>query len=124
MLLRIIFIFIRYDGYGLDIDRRHMMLLADVMTYRGQILGITRFGIAKMKESAMMLASFEKTSEHLFNAASHGKKDYIDGVSECIIMGRPIPLGTGLFKIMHDTKMYNSNSNFVKPIQKTPLLSY
>ena len=30
------------------------------MTSRGTVLGITRFGIAKMKESVLMLASFEK----------------------------------------------------------------
>ena len=33
-----------YSNYGIDIDRRHLMLLADVMSYRGEVLGITRFG--------------------------------------------------------------------------------
>jgi len=88
-----------FGRYGLSIDQRHLMLLADVMSYRGSILGITRFGIAKMKESVLMLASFEKTADHLFDAAAHSRKDQIDGVSECIIMGAPIPLGTGKFKI-------------------------
>ena len=41
-----------------------------------------------------MLASFEKTTDHLFDAAVHSRKDDIVGVSECIIMGVPIPLGT------------------------------
>ncbi len=49
-----------YGQYGITIDVRHLMLLAEIMTYRGQILGITRFGIAKMKDSVLMLASFEK----------------------------------------------------------------
>ncbi len=35
--------------HGMGIDARHMMLLADCMTYKGEVLGITRFGIAKMK---------------------------------------------------------------------------
>ena len=79
------------------------MLLADVMTYKGEVLGITRFGIAKMKESVLMLASFEKTTDHLFDAALHGRVDKVDGVSECIIMGMPAPVGTGGFKlIQHD----------------------
>jgi len=30
----------------------------------------------------------------------HGRTDAIVGVSECIIMGIPIPLGTGLFKLL------------------------
>ena len=37
--------------HGMSIDERHSMLLADVMTYKGEVLGITRFGIAKMKDS-------------------------------------------------------------------------
>lgn len=66
---------------------------------QGEVLGITRFGIAKMKDSVLMLASFEKTTDHLFDAAVHGRTDEIEGVSECIIMGIPMPIGTGLFKI-------------------------
>ena len=51
-----------------------------------------------------MLASFEKTTDHLFDAAVHSRQDSIVGVSECIIMGVPIPIGTGLFKVMHKAK--------------------
>ena len=64
-------------------------------------LGITRFGVAKMKQSVLMLASFEKTESHLFEAAIRGHSDAIAGVSECIILGVPMPIGTGLFHVMH-----------------------
>jgi len=87
-------------AYGIKIDTRHRMLLSDVMAFKGEVLGITRFGVAKMRESVLMLASFEKTTDHLFDAAVHGRTDAIVGVSECIIMGIPIPLGTGLFKLL------------------------
>jgi DNA-directed RNA polymerase III subunit RPC1 len=87
-------------AHGMTIDDRHTMLLADCMTYKGEVLGITRFGIAKMKDSVLMLASFEKTTDHLFDAALHGRCDDINGVSESIIMGIPMPTGTGLFKVM------------------------
>ena len=89
------------QAHGMSIDNRHSMLLADVMTYKGEVLGITRFGMAKMKDSVLMLASFEKTTDHLFDAALHGRTDYIDGVSECIIMGIPMPIGTGMFRLQH-----------------------
>jgi DNA-directed RNA polymerase III subunit RPC1 len=88
------------NAYGIGIDSRHLLLLSDVMTFKGEVLGITRFGVSKMRESVLMLASFEKTTDHLFDAAAHGKQDAIIGVSECIIMGIPIPLGTGLFKLL------------------------
>jgi len=87
-------------SHGMSIDTRHVMLLADLMSCKGEILGITRFGIAKMKDSVLMLASFEKTTDHLFDAAIFGKADKIEGVSECIIMGIPMPIGTGLFKLV------------------------
>lgn len=83
-------------AYGIGIDSRHLLLLADVMTFKGEVLGITRFGVSKMRESVLMLASFEKTTDHLFDAAVHGRTDAIVGVSECIIMGMEVPVGTGL----------------------------
>ena len=86
--------------HGMDVDARHVALLADVMCFRGEVLGITRFGVPKMRQSVLMLASFEKTTDHLFEAAVHSRTDAVAGVSECIIMGIPIPLGTGLFKLL------------------------
>ena len=51
------------------------------------MLGITRFGVSKMKSSTLMLASFEMTTDHLFNSAIQCKRDEVRGVSECIVMG-------------------------------------
>lgn len=79
----------------LTIDPRHMALLADVMTYKGEVLGITRFGLAKMRDSVLQLASFEKTADHVFDAGSAGKIDPIEGVSECVIVGKTMGVGTG-----------------------------
>lgn len=45
------------ENHGMSIDRRHIMLLADLMTSRGEVLGITRHGLVKMKESVLNLAS-------------------------------------------------------------------
>ncbi|GLU11714.1 hypothetical protein SLE2022_284390 [Rubroshorea leprosula] len=88
------------ENHGMSIDIRHMMLLADTMTFRGEVLGINRYGIQKMGKSVLMLASFERTSDHLFNASVHGRVDEIEGVSECIIMGIPMQMGTGMLKVM------------------------
>ena len=49
-----------------------------------------------------MLASFERTTDHLFDAAVHSRCDDIMGVSECIIMGTPIDIGTGCFKLLKE----------------------
>ena len=105
------------SSYGITVDSRHLLLLADIMTFRGEVLGITRFGVAKMRESVLMLASFEKTTDHLFDAAVHARQDAIVGISECIIMGVPVPIGTGLFKLLHKAKKE------VTVAKRTPLLS-
>jgi DNA-directed RNA polymerase III subunit RPC1 len=106
-------------SHGVRVDPRHLNLLADCMTSKGEILGITRFGISKMNDSALMLASFEKTTDYLFDAGQRALAEKIAGVSECIIMGRPIPLGTGLFKLLH-------KSEYLRPagvkLQPKPLL--
>lgn len=44
-------------GHGMSVDRRHVAILSDLMTCRGEVFGITRHGLAKMKESVLMLAS-------------------------------------------------------------------
>ncbi|GAU14614.1 hypothetical protein TSUD_96780 [Trifolium subterraneum] len=85
--------------HGMTIDIRHIMLLADMMTVRGQVLGMTRHGIQKMGRSTLMLASFESSTDHLFEASLRGKSDPIEGVSDCIIMGKPIQIGTGMIEI-------------------------
>ncbi|POY73995.1 putative DNA-directed RNA polymerase [Rhodotorula taiwanensis] len=77
------------DSHGLGVDPRHLMLLGDVMCFKGEVLGITRFGVSKMKDSVLMLASFEKTTDHLFDASFYSRRDPIQGVSECIILGSP-----------------------------------
>lgn len=86
--------------HGMDVDPRHIQLLGDVMTFKGEVLGITRFGLAKMRDSVLQLASFEKTTDHLFDAAFYMKTDKVEGVSECIILGQPMRIGTGAFNVV------------------------
>ncbi|KAK2960400.1 putative DNA-directed RNA polymerase III subunit rpc1 [Blattamonas nauphoetae] len=108
-------------SHGITIDPHHTRLLGDIMTSTGEVLGITRFGIGKMKDSVMMLASFERTLDHLFDAAVHGRADEIEGVSECIILGKNIPIGTGSFGLVMDERQ--SKPFDQQSLQRKPLLS-
>lgn len=99
----------------LNIDPRHMALLADVMTYKGEVLGITRFGLAKMRDSVLQLASFEKTADHVFDAGVAGKKDGIEGVSECVIVGKTMGLGTGSVEVVRPLNVTDSQIGERKP---------
>ena len=79
--------------YAIKVDIRHINILADAMTNKGKILGITRYGIAKMRDSTLMLASFEKTADILFDASYFGKVDNVLGVSEKIIVVGDVDIG-------------------------------
>ena len=81
---------------GLDIDKRHLKLVADAMTYQGAIKGITRMGIISDKSSILARASFETPIKHFVTATRTGKKDKLASVIENIIVNQPVPVGTGL----------------------------
>jgi DNA-directed RNA polymerase subunit A" len=71
------------------------MLVADIMTADGTIESIGRHGISGDKESVLARAAFEVTVNHLLDAAVHGETDDLNGVTENVIVGKPIRLGTG-----------------------------
>mmetsp|Transcript_28213 Transcript_28213/g.78904 ORF Transcript_28213/g.78904 Transcript_28213/m.78904 type:complete len:822 (+) Transcript_28213:920-3385(+) len=93
-------IIITMQHHSISVDIRHVTLLADVMTFKGQVLGITRHGVGKMRESVLTLASFETPTDHLLDAAVHSRQDKINGVSDSVLLGNPMPVGTGLFKML------------------------
>ncbi|EUT81337.1 DNA-directed RNA polymerase III subunit RPC1 [Plasmodium falciparum Santa Lucia] len=99
------------EAYSIDIDIRHIMLLADIMAFTGDILGINRFGIQKARQSTLMLASFEETNEHLFVSSFFKNVDEINNISESIIVGKNIPIGTGAFQLLYDYKFEKETKN-------------
>jgi len=85
---------------NINVDVRHIMLLADLMTFEGDIKGIVRTGITREKASPFARAAFEETVKHLLDAAFKGEKDYLQGVAENIIVGQPIKVGTGIVNLV------------------------
>ena len=84
------------DGQGLDdVNVRHLMLVADMMTHSGSIESIGRHGVSGTKGSVLARAAFEVTVNHLIEAAVYGERDDLHGVTENVIVGKPIRLGTG-----------------------------
>ncbi|MGC9148599.1 MAG: DNA-directed RNA polymerase subunit A'' [Sulfolobales archaeon] len=83
---------------GLDVDIRHLMLVADIMTYTGSVRQIGRHGVTGEKESVFARAAFEITVKHLLDAATRGEEDKLRGVAENVIVGQPMLIGTGRVK--------------------------
>jgi DNA-directed RNA polymerase subunit A" len=81
---------------GLDINRRHLSLVADAMTSSGIVKGVTRVGIISDKNSVLARASFETPVKHFVGATKTGKEDKLSSVIENIILNQPVPVGTGL----------------------------
>ena len=89
---------------GLDVDVRHIMLVADLMTNDGTVRAIGRNGVSGKKSSVLARAAFEITAAHLLHAAMVGEVDRLEGVTENIIVGQPVTLGTGAIKLYYDPK--------------------
>jgi len=84
------------QNQGLNVDIRHLMLVADTMCASGFIKGVTRYGIVKEKASVLARASFETPIKHIFNASLIGEVDNLNSVVENVMLNQPVPVGTGL----------------------------
>jgi DNA-directed RNA polymerase subunit A" len=88
------------EEQGLDVDIRHVMLIADMMTADGTIKQIGRHGVSGEKPSVLARAAFEVTINHLLEASVRGEKDELLGVTENVIVGQIVPVGTGIVQML------------------------
>jgi DNA-directed RNA polymerase subunit A" len=87
------------SAQGIGVDDRHIMLLADMMTMEGELNGTTRYGIMGEKDSILSRSVFEETKKHLRQGSLRGEKDPLEGVVENILVGQPVPVGTGMIDL-------------------------
>ncbi len=89
------------DGARLEVDVRHLLMVADVMTSEGAVRAIGRHGVSGNKHSILARAAFEVTVNHLLKAGIIGERDRLTGVAENVIVGQPISLGTGSVELYY-----------------------
>ncbi len=87
------------EEQGLDVDVRHVMLVADAMTASGEVLQVGRHGVSGEKASTLAKAAFEITIPTIVDAAIKGTRDTLRGVAENVIVGQQVPMGTGLIEV-------------------------
>jgi len=87
------------EEQGLDVDVRHVMLVADMMTSSGDVLQVGRHGVSGEKASPLARAAFEIAIPTMVDAAIKGTRDPLKGVAENVIVGREIPMGTGSIEV-------------------------
>ncbi|MCB9820041.1 DNA-directed RNA polymerase subunit beta' [Candidatus Nomurabacteria bacterium] len=66
----------------------------ELIQYTQLLLGITKVSI--WSDSWLSAASFQDTTRVLINAATSGRADHLNGLKENVIIGRKIPVGTGV----------------------------
>ena len=92
------------ENQGLNVDIRHIMLIADVMSFSGKVRGITRYGVVSDKSSVLARASFETPIKHMVEAALTGEVDPLTSVVENVMINQAIPVGTGLPELISKVK--------------------
>jgi DNA-directed RNA polymerase subunit A" len=97
---------------GIRVDVRHIMLVSDMMCMDGEVKQIGRHGIAGEKESVLSRAAFEVTVNHLLDAAVANEVDELNGVTENVIVGQPIQLGTGDVKLIARPRNQENSNGF------------
>jgi DNA-directed RNA polymerase II subunit RPB1 len=102
---------------GAIVDIRHVLLLINIITYKGYLMSIDRFGIKKSDYGILAQSSFEETPELLSRASIFAESDHVKGVSGNIILGQRIKGGTGMFQLLFDEVGYFSNFNKIHNIQ-------
>jgi len=85
---------------GLDVDDRHIILVADIMTFSGEIKAIGRYGVAGMKPSILTRAGFEETIKHLIRASVRQEEDNFDAIFDNVMVNQQVPIGTGMFELI------------------------
>ena len=83
------------EDAGLEVDQRYLMLVSDLMCHRGYMQQIGRHGIAGTKDSVLARAAFEITVPTIAGAARTGEIEQLRGITENVIVGSQIPIGSG-----------------------------
>ena len=78
-------------------------------SYKPMLLGLTKASLNS--DSFISAASFQETTRVLTEAAIEGKRDWLNGLKENVIIGRLIPAGTGFNSFENLKKVHNEKIN-------------
>uniref|UniRef100_A0A1A9URF5 DNA-directed RNA polymerase n=1 Tax=Glossina austeni TaxID=7395 RepID=A0A1A9URF5_GLOAU len=88
-----------FKVYGITIDRRHLSLIADYMTFDGTFQPLSRKGM-EHSSSPLQQMSFESSMQFLKYAAGAGWSDKLNSPSSRLSVGLPVQNGTGAFHLL------------------------
>lgn len=92
--------------YGIDLNVRHLLLLVDWMTQKGELTPMTRHGLKKIETGQpLKQATFEEVVGVFLRAAVAEREDPVESVSACILTGKPAAMGSNLVTVLPDPSM-------------------
>lgn len=94
---------ISFDGSY--VNYRHLACLVDVMTVHGHLMAIDRHGINRVDSGPLLRCSFEETVDMLMESAAFAEEDIMKGVTENILLGQLVKVGTGDMDVLLDEKL-------------------
>ena len=106
------FLIEEFMGLMVGINRCHIQLLVEKMTYGGSISSISRYSMRNEECGPIGKASFEETMDNFLKAGIYGQDEATQGVSASIICGKIAQIGSGVCDLI----MNNQALPRVKPI--------
>jgi len=88
-----------FKVYGIEVDPRHLNLIADFMTFDGVYRPFNRVGMEN-NSSPLQQMTFETAMGFLRAATLGGKTDHLSSPSACMVLGKPTKGGTGAFTLL------------------------
>ncbi|XP_069779754.1 DNA-directed RNA polymerase I subunit RPA1 isoform X4 [Narcine bancroftii] len=89
--------------YGIQVDQRHLSLVADYMCFDGSYKPFNRIGI-QSSSSPLQQMTFETSYKFLKQATMLGSHDELKSPSACLVVGKVVRGGTGLFDLKQPLK--------------------
>lgn len=94
-----------FSAYGINIDIRHLYLVADYMTRDGTFKSFSRHSFT-MDDCFIQKMSFESCFANLKNAVNFNQSESVESPSACLLTGKVLRSGTGSFEILYDLKQW------------------
>jgi intein/homing endonuclease len=86
----------------ITVNKRHLNILLDSMTFPGKIMSVSRYGIDRKNVGPLAKACFEQPVENFLISATKGEIDDIVGVTASITLGKLSRIGTGSIDLIID----------------------
>uniref|UniRef100_A0ACD6A893 Uncharacterized protein n=1 Tax=Avena sativa TaxID=4498 RepID=A0ACD6A893_AVESA len=94
-----------FEPFGIDVNMRHLSLVAEFMTSGGSYRPMSSMGTAQFSTSPFGKMSFEQATRFITEAACYGELDTLEGPSASVSVGKPAKTGTGCFGLLQNMSL-------------------